>query len=192
MSATGVGPAPAADTASSGRSRCRTAVRADEPRAGLPDTDMPYRSPRPHRRSRDKGSATALHASGRPVSADGGVPASRRRAASSSRSPAASLRTVLGGGCRLPAPGAARRLKLLFQMLAATPPVVPFLDQLRLVSFEAFDAHVATVSLTPSSSESPRSCFPRAMHPVSAPLLSHIFSSTAASAGSGHPVAREA
>ena len=39
-------------------------------------------------------------------------------AASSSRSPAASLRTVLGEGRRLPAPGAPRRLELLFQMLA--------------------------------------------------------------------------
>ena len=72
-----------------------------------------------------------------------------RRAASSSRSPAAALPTVLGERCRLPAPRAARRLEFLFQMLAATLPVVPFLDQLRLVSFEAFDAHVPRVSLTP-------------------------------------------
>ena len=34
-------------------------------------------------------------------------------------------------------------------MLAATLPVVPFLDQLRLVSFEPFDAHVPRVALTP-------------------------------------------
>ena len=63
--------------------------------------------------------------------------------------PAASLRTVLGEGGRLSAAGAPRRLELLLQMLAAALPVIPLLDQLRLVSFEALDAHVPRVSLRP-------------------------------------------
>ena len=51
--------------------------------------------------------------------------------------PAASLRPVLGEGSRLSAAGAPRRLELLLQMLATGLPVIPILDQLRLVSFEA-------------------------------------------------------
>ena len=61
--------------------------------------------------------------------------------------PAAALRTALGEGGRLPTPGALRRLELLLQMLVAALPVVPLLDQPRLVSFKTFDAHVPGVPL---------------------------------------------
>ena len=68
------------------------------------------------------------------------------RAGSSPGKPFASLRLVLGEGRCLSAPGALRRLELLLQMLAAALPAVPLLDQLRLVSLEAFDApHVPRV-----------------------------------------------
>ena len=46
-SAARAGPAPAADTASSGRPRCRSAARPGAPRAVLPDTATPRGSLRP-------------------------------------------------------------------------------------------------------------------------------------------------
>ena len=72
------------------------------------------------------------------------------RAGSPPRPPAASLRSVLGEGGRLPFAGAPRGLEFLLQMLAAALPVIPLLDQLRLVLFEAFDApHVLWIPLRP-------------------------------------------
>ena len=72
------------------------------------------------------------------------------RAGSTPGRPAASLWSVLGEGGRLSASGAPRRLELLLQMLAAALPAISILDQLRLVSLEAFDApHVPRVPLRP-------------------------------------------
>ena len=73
------------------------------------------------------------------------------RTAPSSRTLAASLPPVLRERGRLPLAGAPRRLELLLQLLATALPAVPLLDQLRLVSFQAFDAQVPRVSPTSRS-----------------------------------------
>ena len=76
---------------------------------------MPW-SPRPHRRSRDRCSATALHASGRPVSAAGGVRASRTP-----------RRFVVPVARRDPADGPWRKVPPAGALRGA-PPRVPFPD----------------------------------------------------------------
>ena len=66
------GPAPAADTASSGRPRCRSAARPGAPRAVLPDTATPRGSLRPRRRSPDTPPEPAPRGSRRPAPGAGG------------------------------------------------------------------------------------------------------------------------
>ena len=100
------------------------------------------------------------------------------RAGSSPGTPGASLRAVLGEGGRLSAAGAPRRLELLLQMLAAALPVIPLLDQLRLVSFEALNAHVPRVSLrprTPSNRRGHRSCAPYFTYRHTPAVPAHLF-----------------
>ena len=69
------GPGPAADTASSGRPRCRSEAPAGAPGEGLPDTVPPRRSLRPRRRSPDRWSAPAPPRSRRRAPGTAGVPA---------------------------------------------------------------------------------------------------------------------
>ena len=65
-----------------------------------------------------------------------------------SRTPAASLRPVLGEGGRLPLAGAPGRGELLLQVFTVTLPVIPLLDQLRVLLFELLDARVPRIPFT--------------------------------------------
>ena len=58
------------------------------------------------------------------------------------RTPAASLRPVLGEGGRLSLAGPPGSVELLLQVLAVMLPVIPLLDQLRVLVFEVLDARV--------------------------------------------------
>ena len=69
------GPGYAADTASSGRPRCRSGALSGAPGEGLPDTATPRRSLRPRRRSPDRSPGPALPRSRRPAPDTGGAPA---------------------------------------------------------------------------------------------------------------------
>ena len=145
-SAARAGPARAAGTASSGPPRCRSAARGDARR-------QVFLILRRHTVQRDRAAAVRTGRRGRRhvcLVSLRRLPAaplpSVLRPGSPPGTPAASLRPVLGEGSRLSAAGAPRRLELLLQMLATALPVIPILDQLRLVSFEAFDApHVPRV-----------------------------------------------
>ena len=64
------------------------------------------------------------------------------------RKPAASLRPVLGEGGRLSLAGPPGSVELLLQVLAVMLPVIPLLDQLRVLVFEVLDAHVPRIRLT--------------------------------------------
>ena len=65
-----------------------------------------------------------------------------------SRTPAASLRPVLGEGGRLPLAGSPGRVELLLQVFTVTLPVIPLLDQLRVLLFELLDARVPRIPFT--------------------------------------------
>ena len=72
-SAARVGPQHGADTASSGRPRCRSGVRWDVPPGGLPGTASPRAPPRPRRRSRDTSPEPMPSGARRPAPDAGGI-----------------------------------------------------------------------------------------------------------------------
>ena len=69
-------------------------------------------------------------------------------AGTSSGTPAPSLWPVLGEGGRLPLAAAPGRGELLLQVITVTLPVIPLLDQLRVLLFELLDARVPRIPFT--------------------------------------------
>ena len=112
----------AADTASSGRPRCRSGAPPGAPGEGLPDTAPPRRSLRPRRRSPDSSSAPAPPRFRRPEPDTGGALAAhsayRTAGRDGRRDPCGRF---LAKGAALPASRAALGRQLLFQVLVLAP-----------------------------------------------------------------------
>ena len=100
------GPGYAADTASSGRPRCRNGAPAGAPGEGLPDTATPRRSLRPRRRSPDRSPGPAPPRSRRPAPDTGGAPAghsAHQAAVRDGRRNPCGRSLAKGAACRRPA-----------------------------------------------------------------------------------------
>ena len=147
--------APAADTASSGRPRCRSAEPPGARRAVLPDTATPRASPRPRRRSPDTPQVP-------PPRSDVDLGRARTarlppvgRAGPPAGMPAAPLGSVLGEGGRLPESGSACGRQLLLEVIGLSLQAVVLTPQAFVAALQAFvlvsQARVVALAVRPLS-----------------------------------------